>query len=1123
MVRKRLDERVRTLIERGVVRNERSILVLVGDHGKDQVPNLHQILTKTQLQQRPNVLWCYKKELGFSTHRKKRIKKLKRDKARGLLNSNGGNDGTADNFELFIGSTDINWCYYKDSHRVLGSTVGMLVLQDFEALTPNLMARTIETVKGGGLVVFLMRTVKSLKQLYTMTMDVHSRYRTESSGDLVPRFNERFILSLAKCSNCLVCDDELNVLPVSRKTLKGLDPASANNNARAIEKGDAGEVIQQETQEEMELRDLQESLLETPHVGVLVELAKTVDQAKALLVFLEACSEKTHITSTVAMTAARGRGKSAAMGLCLAGAISLGYSTMVVTAPEPENLVSVFDFLCRGLKALKYQEHLDYTIKYNTASGREAIKCIVAINIHRSHRQTIQYIPPHESDKFASAEIVAVDEAAAIPLPVVRKLMYQQKDNRLTFLSSTINGYEGTGRALSLKLIQELRESKGGRQAELNTANAAANQIVGARSKKGEAKIHERRYKAAAEASGDVLSGPLREIELGMPIRYSKGDGVESWLNKLLCLDSGSSASLKLHGGAPAPSDCELYSVNRDALFSYHKLSEAFLQKLMGLYTSAHYKNTPNDLQMLSDAPAHSAFVLLSPSAEQDGDSLPDILAVVQVALEGKISRKAVEAQLARGHRSAGDLIPWTIAQQFGDSKFAQLSGARIVRIAVHPSVQGMGYGSRAVELMYRFYNGDMVNLDNGDDNDDENEEEKSEAEDDASDSDNDDDDGSEKGQKGIRAEKLAPRKELPPLLLPLTEVEAPRLDWIGTSFGLTLNLHKFWSRAGMQMLYLRQTKNELTGEHSSIMIRALPKTSGVDDAWLDAFVNDSKRRFLSLLAGSFREMGIRTAISVLDRMWETKNVSERSGVASVGRISAEELGFLMTPHDMKRLEQYGRNLCDHHLITDLLPVVARMYFIGRMGKGFKLSGVQSAILCGIGVQNRVVDSITKELGLPSNQVLAMFNKAIRKISIALYNIVEDKEKESLLSGDKRKKALAAADGMKDVAQKTLEEDANDAAKDAIKEYNNGYSLPASVANDKSLMQYTIKGSDKDWDQLLDGKEVSETGMVSVRSVREKRKAVDAEDMEKEAQQEKKGSGGGSGKKTKKKRKSRGQ
>ena len=1122
MVRKKLDERVRTLIERGVVNNERSILVLVGDHGKDQVPNLHQILSKTSLQQRPNVLWCYKKELGFSTHKQKRIKKIKRDKARGLSSNGGANDGTADNFELFIGSTDVNWCYYKDSHRVLGTTVGMLVLQDFEALTPNLMARTIETVKGGGLVVFLMRTVKSLKQLYTMTMDVHARYRTESSGDLVPRFNERFILSLAKCSNCLVCDDELNVLPVSRKTLKGLDPKTGGGR---VEKGDAGEVVQQETQEEMELNALKESLHDTPHVGVLVDLAKTVDQAKALLVFLEACSEKTSITSTVAMTAARGRGKSAAMGLCLAGAISLGFSTMAVTAPEPENLVSVFDFLIRGLKALKYQEHLDYNITYNTASGREAIKCIVAINIHRSHRQVIQYIPPHETDKFSSAEIVAVDEAAAIPLPVVRKLM--QHPDRLTFLSSTINGYEGTGRALSLKLIKELRDSKGGRQAQLNTAGAAAGAIVGARSKKGEARVHEQRYKAAAEANGggeggDVLSGPLREIELSMPIRYAQGDGVESWLNKLLCLDSGSSAQLKLNGGAPAPSDCELYSIDRDALFSYHKLSESFLQKLMGLYTSAHYKNTPNDLQMLSDAPAHSVFVLLSPSAEKDSNSLPDILAVVQVALEGKISRKAVEAQLARGHRSAGDLIPWTIAQQFGDSKFAQLSGARVVRIAVHPSVQGMGYGSRAVELLYRFYNGDMISLD-GSDNEEDDEEDDNNDDDEASESDNDMKDEDGKSQQGIRAEKLAPRKELPPLLLPLTEVKAPRLDWMGTSFGLTLNLHKFWSRAGMKMLYLRQTKNELTGEHSSIMVRALPKTSGVDDAWLSAFVNDTKRRFIALLAGSFRDMGIRTAHSVLEKMGGNKNVTERSGIAA-DKISAEELGLIMTPHDMKRLELYGRNLCDHHLITDLLPTVARLYFIGRFGKDFKLSSVQSAILCGIGVQNRVVDSLTKELGLPSNQVLAMFNKAIRKISIALYSIIEEKEKENLLNGDKRVKAREAVEGMRDVAPKTLEEDAAEAATDAIKQLNNSSenSLPSAITNDRSLMQYTIKGSDEQWDNILDGKSVSETGMVSVASVRDKRKSVDAEDMEKEdaIDKERKGNKKAKGSKKKKSRRS---
>jgi hypothetical protein len=32
--------------------------------------------------------------------------------------------------------------------------------------------------------------------------------------------------------------------------------------------------------------------------------------------------------------------------------------------------------------------------------------------------------------------------------------------------------------------------------------------------------------------------------------------------------------------GTPAPRDCELYYVDRDALFSYHKLSEAFLQRV---------------------------------------------------------------------------------------------------------------------------------------------------------------------------------------------------------------------------------------------------------------------------------------------------------------------------------------------------------------------------------------------------------------------------------------------------------------------------------------------------------------------------------------------------------------
>lgn len=58
--------------------------------------------------------------------------------------------------------------------------------------------------------------------------------------------------------------------------------------------------------------------------------------------------------------------------------------------------------------------------------------------------------------------------------------------------------------------------------------------------------------------------------------------------------------------------------------------------------------------------------------------------------------------------KHAGDMIPWTISQQFNDNEFATLSGARIVRIATHPDVQKMGYGSRAIDLLISYFQGEF-------------------------------------------------------------------------------------------------------------------------------------------------------------------------------------------------------------------------------------------------------------------------------------------------------------------------------------------------------------------------------------------------------------------------------
>ena len=173
-------------------------------------------------------------------------------------------------------------------------------------------------------------------------------------------FVHRFILSLATCKNCIVVDDELNVLPLSSHII----------NLESITPRPKEESL---TEFQRELAELKQSLQDTQPVGVLANICKTLDQvcsfpifslfswtfsdsdvktyipeqAKALLKFIDAISEKT-LRSTVSLTAARGRGKSAALGLAIAGAVAFGYSNIFVTSPSPENLKTLFQFILKG-------------------------------------------------------------------------------------------------------------------------------------------------------------------------------------------------------------------------------------------------------------------------------------------------------------------------------------------------------------------------------------------------------------------------------------------------------------------------------------------------------------------------------------------------------------------------------------------------------------------------------------------------------------------------------------------------------------------------------------------------------------------------------------------------------
>ncbi|KJH47427.1 putative ATPase DUF699 [Dictyocaulus viviparus] len=916
-MRTKIDNRIRILIENSLAKGHRSMFVIVGDRGREQIPVLHHILSKAAIAARPTVLWCYKKDLGYSSNKKKRIRQIH-------LKSSVSTISEGDPFEVFISTTKIRYCYYNETHNILGNTYGMLVLQDFEALTPNLLARTIETIEGGGVIVLLMKTVNSLRQLYTIAMHASSA-------------------------------------------------------------------------SEEELKALKEGMKDTKPIGSLLNKCRTACQGKVLLRLLDVITDK-DLNVTCSITAARGRGKSAALGLALAGAIAFGYSNIFVTSPSPENLRTLFEFIIKGFDTVGYQEHIDFELIQST--NPEFQKALVRVNVFREHRQTIQYIHPSDASKLGHAELVVVDEAAAIPLPLLKELIFVKSSDlgqHLVFLASTINGYEGTGRSLSLKLLQHLRQQ------------------------------------SAGCVKGDKLAASkgrkLHELTMEESIRYKPGDEIEQWLSRVLCLDSAK-IKTNLACGTPPPSDCELYYVNRDTLFSFHNASEAFLQQIMAIYVAAHYKNSPNDLQMLSDAPAHHLFVLMSPVKENQS-SIPEVLAVAQICLEGDLTKHFISKAMDNGKRAAGDLLPWTVSQQFMDRDFPTLCGGRVVRIAVHPDLQSMGYGTRTLELLEEYYLGNIPSI----------EETVRESVKIVKD----------EHTVALLEEQVAPRSDLPPLLLRLTERKAEYLDYLGVSFGLTLNLLKFWKKSGYVPVYLRQTPNPLTGEYTCVMLKQIHDQSSCN-AWLAVYYREFRSRILSLLSFEFRKLPISLGLSLL----QVRNKEVNEALQHDRRvITREQLSMYLSNIDLKRLSEFARNLVDHSLITDLLPTVSRLYFGEQLPANVNLSTPQTAVLLGLGLQHKSADSVHEELDLPQSQVLALHSKCIRKLADEFDKMCMDSIRNSIsdkaLNLDKEEQ-FAAVNHLKPLAQ-SIEDDLEKAASEFREQH---FHDKDAFLKDVDLSQYAI-------------------------------------------------------------------
>ena len=128
----------------------------------------------------------------------------------------------------------------------------------------------------------------------------------------------------------------------------------------------------------------------------------------------------------VVLTADRGRGKSAALGLAAAQLIHQGVKRILLTAADLKSVDAVFQHAASALTGSKLTKT---TLNFNDAS--------------------LQFLPPDSLlTSTETADLVLVDEAATIPPAMLKALLL--KYSRIVF-ATTLHGYEGTGQGFRLR------------------------------------------------------------------------------------------------------------------------------------------------------------------------------------------------------------------------------------------------------------------------------------------------------------------------------------------------------------------------------------------------------------------------------------------------------------------------------------------------------------------------------------------------------------------------------------------------------------------------------------------------------------------------------------------------
>jgi N-acetyltransferase 10 len=105
---------------------------------------------------------------------------------------------------------------------------------------------------------------------------------------------------------------------------------------------------------------------------------------------------------------------------------------------------------------------------------------------------------------------------------------------------------------------------------------------------------------------------------------------------------------------------------------------------------------------------------------------------------------------------------------------------------------------------------------------------------------------------------------------------------------------------------------------------------------WLEAYTDDFRKRMLNLLGFDFRKLHCALAFQLVQKSQQANNTSSLQAIESgdaddqkfdSGKISKQKLEGFISVFDLKRLESYSKNLVDFHLIMDLVPTIAKLFF----------------------------------------------------------------------------------------------------------------------------------------------------------------------------------------------------